>query len=273
MLVKVEVTNSQGTLLTLLLENPSNGYIVEDIDGLTPVKATLVSSSFAGLAGEQYQSSRRETRNIKIKLELEPDFVIASVRELRENLYDFFMPETEVNLRFFMFDGLIVDILGRVETFDAPLFTENPTAEISLMCFKPDFLGLTTVTLTGMTTATTDETLVGYEGTLAGGIIFVLEVDRTLSQFTIYHRPPDGSLRTLDFAASLVAGDVLTISTVPGNKGATLTRAGSDSSLLYGVSPQSKWIELVKGANNIRVYATGAGIPYSITYLPRYGGL
>lgn len=273
MLTKLEVRNSQGSLLTMLLEDPSSGLIIDDIDGLTPVKATLVSSSFARLAGEQYQSNRRETRNVVIKLELDPDFVEASVRELRKDLYDYFMPSAEVTMRFFMFDGLIVNIWGVVEDFDSPLFTDKPEATISIMCFKPDFLGLDEVEVEGGTTDTTDEILVEYEGSIETGIVFALEVDRTLSEFTIYHRPPDGSLRTLDFAASLAAGDVLTISTVAGSKGATLTRSGSNSSLLYGVSPQSNWIELTKGDNYLRVYATGAEIPYTITYLPRYGGL
>jgi hypothetical protein len=71
----------------------------------------------------------------------------------------------------------------------------------------------------------------------------------------------------------LVAGDVLSINTVTGSKGATLTRAGVESSVLYGISPQSSWLELMPGVNTIRVYATGAAIPLSIEYINRYGGL
>jgi hypothetical protein len=77
----------------------------------------------------------------------------------------------------------------------------------------------------------------------------------------------------MDFAGSLVSGDVLTISTVSGNKYVTLKRASVVSSLLYGISPTSKWLEFLPGDNYIRVYATGATIPYTITYTKRYGGL
>lgn len=273
MLTTVEVRNSQGDLLSLPLEDATAGFIVADIQGLDPVKATLVSSSFAQLDGTQYQSSRREARNIVIRLELDPDYITTSVRDLRNRLYDFFMPKAEVNLRFIMSDDLSVDIMGRVETCESPLFTQNPDIHISVMCFKPDFIDLVPVELSGETTATSTETMVPYEGTVEAGIQFVLNVDRTLTEFTFYHRPPDGSLRTLDFAAPLEDGDVLTISTVPGAKGATLTRDGTDSPILYGISPQSNWIAFSRGENHIRVYAEGDEIPFDIVYTPRYGGL
>lgn len=273
MLTKVEVRNIQGALLSLPLEDMSSGFVLESIDGLDPVKATIVSSSFAQQDGAQYHSSRRETRNIILRLELDPDYVVDSVRDLRKRLYNFFMPKTEVKLRFYMSDGLIVNISGRVESFETPLFTKEPGATVSILCFDPDFIDLTPIGLSGLSTATSTETLVNYTGTVETGLQFVLNVDRPLTQFTFYHRPPDGTLRSLDFAASLVAGDVLTINTVTGAKGAILTRAGSNTSLLRGISPQSNWVELMSGSNQIRIYAVGAGIPFTITYTTRYGGL
>ncbi len=59
MLIKVEARTSSGALLILPLDDVSSGYVVEEIEGLDPVKATLVSSSFAQADGEQYH-----TRNV-----------------------------------------------------------------------------------------------------------------------------------------------------------------------------------------------------------------
>lgn len=273
MLTKVEVTNSQGALLGLQLDDVSDGLILEDIQGLDPVKATLVSSSFANLDGEQYHSSRREARNVKLTIGLEPDYITSSVRDLRKRLYGFFMPKSEVTLLFYDSDGLTVNIVGRVESCETALFTKEPAMDISIMCFDPDFIDPNVVTINGMSVSDSTELLIPYDGTVETGILLELDVNRDLTQFTIYHRPPDGTLRTTDFAASLTTGDTLKISTVPGSKYATLTRAASDSSLLYGISPQSNWIELQNGDNYLRLYAEGAGIPYTITYTPRYGGL
>jgi hypothetical protein len=273
MLVKVEVRGAQGNLLVLPLEDIFEGLLVEEIEGLDPVKATIVSSSFATVDGSQYQSSRRESRNIKIKLGLEPDPAVDTVRSLRKSVYDFFMPKAPVDLRFFMEDGLTVNISGRVETCDATMFTEEPSVDISIINFDPDFQNLTPTSLSGNTTSTETETLIAYPGTVETGVLFTLNVNRSISEFTIYHRSPSGTIRSMDFSAPLVTGDVLKISSVTGDKGATLTRTSVTSPIMYGVSPQSSWLELSAGDNHIRVYAEGAAIPYTIDYVTRYGGL
>lgn len=271
---KVEVRTGLGMLLTLPLDDYTNGYVVEEILGLDPVKATIASSTFATLDGGILQNRRREMRNIILKLRLEPNYAITSVRALRNHLYSFFETKMDVSLRFFMLDGLTVDISGVVESCEAPPFSEEPGMQVSILCPDPDFLALDPVVVSGEETVSTlDEFVITYEGTVPTGILFQLNLNRSESDFTIYQRPPDNVLRQLDFAASLVNLDVLKINTVPGNKYITLTRSGSDTSLLYGMSPTSKWITLMPGDNNFRVYATGAAIPFTITYTPRYGGL
>jgi hypothetical protein len=144
---------------------------------------------------------------------------------------------------------------------------------LSIICFYPDFYSPESTLISGMLTSDEDPTYISYDGTVETGIELVITINRTLTELTVYHNPPNGETRTLQFVAPLVAGDVLTISTVPGNKGATLTRTGVDSSILYGVSPQSSWIELLPGSNGIRVYAEGAGIPLTIEYITKYGGM
>lgn len=273
MLTRVEVRTRRGTLLTLPLEDVLNGYIIENIEGLDPVKATLVTSSFANEDGEQYQSSRREARDIKFTIGFEPDYVSNSVRSLRQRLYSFLMPKSEVFLRFIDDDGLEVDIVGRVETHEAALFTKEPAAEVSVHCFGPDFVVPAPTVLNLSTVETATATNIDYEGTVDTGIVVTLSVDRIESALTIYNESPDGVLQQLDFSASLAAGDKVRISTVAGAKEATLTRAGTVSSVLYGITPQSKWIELQQGINKFRVYATGLPIPYTLEYLTRYGGL
>lgn len=273
MIEKLEVRTVQGDLLILPLD-AETGYIVEDIDGLDPVKSTLVSSSFANQAGATYQSSKREVRNILLKLAFEPVWSInQTVRDLRKQLYRIFETESELNLRFYLSDGPSVEIGARKEDITAPLFVADPKATISLLCFEPDFIVPTPVVLSGNTVSTTTETNVTYDGDIETGIKFTLNVNRSVSEVTIYHRGPDGVVRSLEFAAALVAGDVLTISTVRGSKGATLLRTGVTSSVLFAVSAQSNWIALDTGLNTIRVYAEGAGIPYTIEYITRYGGL
>jgi len=273
-LTAVEARSRQGDLLSLPLGDDSSGFRIAKIEGLDPVKATLVSSSFANEDGEQYQSSRRETRNIRFNIELDPDPETDTVRSLRKKLYRFFMPESEVRLTFVLEEGLDVDIVGRVESCETDHFSQEPAVDISIICFDPDFYDPTPIVVPGETTEGETPMVITYDGTTEVGIKFVLNVDRALPEFTVYHVPPNDSVRTLEFDnAPLEAGDVLTISTVRGSKGATLVRAGVTSSILYGVSPQSNWIELMPGDNNIRVYAEGAAVPRELEYINKYGGL
>lgn len=272
MLNQLEVRNPAGTLQTFVLDDVLDGYVLQNIDGLDPVKATIVSSDFATLDGTQFQSAKRQSRNLLVYLGLEPDYISTSVRDLRQGLYNWFMPKSSVNLRFFDTDGPTVSIDGVVEDMDAPLFAKEPQAIISIICHDSDFVELTSESGSGNTVSDTTEFLVQYDGTVETGIKFTLNLNRAESDFIIYHRRPDNVIQTFEFAASLLNLDVLEIDMNVGQKGVTLTRGGVQSSLLYGMSTDT-WFKLQPGANYFRFYATGTAIPFTYEYTNRYGGL
>jgi hypothetical protein len=83
---KLEVTNARGNVLTLQMEEDDGPYQVAEIDGLDPGKAALTSSRNAGADGEVFQSATRPARNIKIKLDLDPDFDAATYESARNEL-------------------------------------------------------------------------------------------------------------------------------------------------------------------------------------------
>lgn len=263
----------QGTLLNLPLDDSPSGYLLDEIEGLDPVKATIASMGFAQQDGSSFQSARREERNIRLKITLEPDWGVETVADLRKHLYTFFMPKSQSELRFYSDDAETVWIKGRVESFETALFSPDPAVIISILCFDPDFYEPVPVGLTGNTTDTAVETAVDYAGTVETGLVFTLNVDRALSEFSIYLTDSSGFQRQLDFEGSLLADDVLKISTVPGDKYVRLTRSGTETSFLYGVSPQSSWLKLWPGTNNLRFYAVGLPIPFDVEYVRKYGGL
>lgn len=282
LLTMIKVTNPQGSVLELPLSDISSGYIVKDVEGLGPVKTSLVSSVFANADGEQYHSSRREARNLKIKLGLSPDYSLYSVHHLRSQLYQYFAPKTELKLTFRLFDKfatsvlnqqLDLDISGRVETLEPDLFTNDPSVDLSIMCFNPDLVDPRAIIFKGTTTHNLTETLLDYEGSSETGVIFRLLPRRIVPEFTIYHRTPSERLRTFHFTQQLTFLDELTVSSFYGNKYATLKRDGVERSVLYSITPQSDWFEIYPGPNHIRVQAAGDPVPYEIEYFNRYGGL
>lgn len=274
MFYKVDIRTRSGTLLTLSLEDLSSGFLIKDIAGIDPVDAEIVTSSFAQLDGVQYQASSRGARNIVFKLGYEPDFVNTTVASLRAKLYTFLMPKSFVRMRFYDDLGRTVDTSGYVESFDSPLFAQDPEATISIMCTDPDFIDINGSQFTGTSTSGSTWASLNYEGTVEIGFILSVMVNRTINKFSLKRQLTDGTINTLDLVApnNLLSGDIVVISTVPGSKYARLKRGSTDSSLLYAVSPQSTWPYLVPGLNLMRVEVSG-GIPYTIDYVKRYGGL
>lgn len=273
MLSQMEVTNSRGNVLTLQMEENDGFYQIQEIEGLDPVKATLVSTSYAGSDGEEFQTAKLPARNLVIKLDLDPDFNPKTYTDLRRDLYSYFMPKSQISMRFYLTSGLQVDIKGVVEDMSSPLFEEDPTVEISVMCYKPDFIDHQMITVSGHTVADGTNTEVDYPGNVSAGTVLNLHVNRSVSGFTIYNLDEGGKLSQLDFSYALISGDELVVSSLQGNKGITLTRASISSSVLYGRSSQSSWINFVEGLNQFRVYAVGDPIPYDLEYVARYGGL
>ena len=278
MFTKVEVTNSQGALLTLQLGDTTNGINVLEVAGLDPVKATLVTNSFANQDGVIYLSSRRDARNITMKLGFDPDPATTTLRALRSTLFSFFRPKSQIKLKFFVddTDDVLEDgyvIFGRVETSTSPMFSQEPEVDVSIMCFDPDFIDPVPVVVSGMTTADTTPTYFPYNGTSETGIVFSLNVTAALSEFVLYYTDANLAVSTMDIAGVFLAGDQITIGTVPGSKYATLVRGGVSSSVLFAVSPQSVWPQLAPGDNWFRVVAAGPAMPASITYTKRFGEL
>lgn len=284
LLRSLSATNARGDVLQLPLESEI-GFHILDVKGLDPVKAVIVSSSFANMDGEQYHSSRREARNIVISLALDPDLASMSVEELRSQLYSFFMPKSSVTLNFQMFDRfatnflkqtLNVQIQGTIETFDSPMFVADPQVDISIMCFNPDFVNPTVQEFDGMSVSTLTTVDLDYDGSVDTGVLFTFSADRSVpGGFEIYHTTPSQELRSSFFVPSsgLVDGDIVKINSVRGSKYATLRHGVTETSALYAYLQASAWLELQPGVNKLRVYAAGAPVPYKIEYTNKYGGL
>lgn len=269
----IEVRTDRGLVLSLPMFDPTEGLYIQNVDGLDPVDATLVYSSMANQDDEQEQSSKRVKRNIILQLGYQPDYANTTIKKLRDRLYGFFMPKSQVRLRFYSDDMPTVEIVGRVEKMNAPLFTKDPNATISILCAKSSFVGLDTLQFGGNTTSGTTELQRTYDGSIETGGLFRILPNRDMGGFSIINRLPDDSVQTQDFVFPLQNGDILEINSVNLNKSARLTRGGATGSVLYGISPYSQWLNLYPGVNKLRVAATGGAVPFTFTYANKYGGL
>lgn len=274
---KVEVTNSQGDLLSLSLRDISNGFVVKEIGGLDPVKASIITSNFATMKGQQYQATSVTSRNITITLGYAPNYTVnQEVSDLRDSLYDFFMPGDAVTMTFYKTNGLVITSMGRVEDCSAPLWAQEPETNISIICFDPDFVDPNTVEIHGIfqTTDTAPHTI-HVDGSVPTGLTSLsFTAGRTLSEFTIYHTAPNGDLTTMLVSAPLIVGDLVEMCTINGQKSITMTRASVVTSLLWAVSADSTWVQLSKGDNLFYLFAAATNPePVFVDFNNRYGGL
>ena len=273
MLTKVEITNVRGDVLPLAISDFSGGYLVKYISGLDPVKASLTSSSMAQIDGAQPQASRRDIRNITMRLELKPNYNDTSVESLRTALYAYLIPKSYISLGFYINNVFRYWTTGYVETLTNDMFTPLPEMDASIICYDPDFYGPDVISVDGSTVADSTTQTISYEGTTDTGVVFTLSVDRTIAGFSLYNNKPDGTSQIFDFEGSLVSGDVVTITSIPRQKSAIKVTSGTPSSVLYGVQSASSWISLGPGDNLFRAAVSGAAIPYTVQYTPKYGAL
>lgn len=273
MITRVVVQNTQGNTLSLTLQDTPNGYEVRDIQGLGPVKASLVSSQMAQVDGAQPQSSRRDTRNITMKIGFKPDYIQHSVSSLRRNLYNFFAPKAVIMTSWYDDASLYAVSTATVESCENNMFSDDPEVDLSLICYDPDFLAPAPIEVDGNTVPDLSVNTIHYTGTATVGIILEIAANRDMTGFQVYNTKPDNTVQKFDFEGQILNGDVVTITSIALRKTATITRSIQTDSALFYVQAPVDWITLDQGDNDIRVYSEDDPVPYTILYTPKYVGL
>jgi hypothetical protein len=273
-LTQVDIQNVTGATLSLPMAAGSPGYIIKDLEGLGLVKATLTSTDNAQYDGAQLQGSRRDPRNITGKIGFLPDYIANTVQSLRTDLYDYLMPKSNVVMSFYDDGVIFANIVATVESLDDTRFTQDPEMDFSVMCYDPDFSSPTPTSTSGNTVADTTAKTIDYEGSTDVGIVFTLNVNRTMTSISLTNIRPDNIVQTLNLEGlDLISGDTLKLVSVPGSKAITRTRAGNVTSVLYSLDSASTWPLLRKGINLFRAQASGAAVPYTVQYMAKYAGL
>lgn len=128
---KCKIENVKNNILTLT-QDESN-YQVLSITGLNPPNAQINTSTVAGLDGSKFNSSKLQSRNIVITLKINGDIEVNRI-----NLYKYFATKEWCKF-YYENEHRNVYIDCYVETFECDFFTNNETAQISLICPQPYF--------------------------------------------------------------------------------------------------------------------------------------
>jgi hypothetical protein len=254
---------------------------IKRIDGLGPVKASVNTTQYGSIDGEEYSGAFTPKRNIVLTLALNPNWAAGqSIESIRQILYLYFMPQNSVRLRFTSTHLSTVEISGYVESCEPDMFSDDPEYQVSIICPKPYFVATRATVLTGTTqvlTGTNDVTL-NYEGSASVGFVVDVTLPTGGSSFS-------GEVRIQNATPSLKIASILPVtvssaqffrwSSVQGDKFARQypIPTGAPTDVLKKVAVGSGWLTLRKGPNKIRVLSATAGLNWAISYYARYGGL
>ena len=284
MIKSVKVTNYLGESLTMELRAPAkSGVAVLGVEGLNPPKANINISNLANADGGVFNSARATVRNILVYLKpYKSDMEVG-----RRKIYKYFPIKRNVELTFETDQGLSVKAIGYVESNDVAVFSSNGILQISILCPSSYLESVATQVsvVSGIQANFTfpfmndslDEKLIEfgsykrnrgtnihYEGDAETGIKIKLSASGTATNVTIYNsatrqimKIDTDKLQTLT-GNPIIAGDVIDISTVIGNKYARLVRGGVITNILNVLERPVDWFKLIKG-DNVFAYVAETG--------------
>lgn len=286
MINSIIITNYLGEQITLDLENPEDsGFIVREIRGLGPCKATINTTEVSTNDGSIYNSARLNTRNIVFDLV----FIGTDIESLRQLSYKFFPIKKPLTLEF-LTDNRDCITTGYVESNEPNIFSSSESATISILCPDAYFYSIeageniTTFygedplfefpfennSLTenliefGDIRQYTDAVIV-YDGDSEIGITITIHSVGEASNISIYNTGTRQQM-VIDTAkiesltgSGLIAGDDIIICTVKGKKSITLLRNGEYTNILNALDKKSDWFQLVKG-ENVFAYTAETGV-------------
>lgn len=278
MIKTITVTNYLGDKVILDLFNPKpSGFAVRGITGLGPVKATINTTEVPTADGSIYNSARLNQRNIVMSLGFE---WIPLIEDARHKTYKYFPLKKNVNL-VFETDRRIVQTDGYVESNEPDIFSNSEGCQISIICPDPGFYpyGDDAITRTPFYVITplfefpfeneslTEPTLefgnieyniirsIYYDGDEEVGIKLIFQATGPVRNPAFRNvNTREAMLIDTDKLQALtglplVSGDTLIISTVRGERGATLIRNGLETNVLNCINRDADWFKLAKGEN------------------------
>ena len=273
MIKKVTVYQKQdrSDAFTMVLTSPTNvtnktGFAIDKIDGLGPVEADINTTEMV-VDGNLFNSARIGERNIVLSLIFYSE-TGTGVEEVRQRSYQLFPTKRLVWIEVET-DYRTIRTQGYVEKNEPDIFSDESKTQVSIICPDPKWYDLENTTTE---LDINDETEIEYTGEVeVGGVLtltigsdIVAPVHDGVPAFTISFANPDGDAQSIDIYTpneGFTTGDVLTISTIPGEKSCIWTdTADADHNALNLLNQNPDWFKLKPGINSVRVTDTNDAI-------------
>lgn len=299
--------------LELELTNPyKTGIAITKIEGIGPVNATVHMSDYSAIDGSVFTNARVSNRNIVFSFRLVKNG-IDSIEEVRHRVYANFPVKSPVKI-VFKTDTRDVSIIGYVESCTPNIFSEKEDIQVSILCPDPNmykwdegdgwiykyFSG--TVSMFEFPFSNEVENIddknivfselinqtrgsIFYEGDNDIGIVFDMVMSSSVRGLILGDTSKNMSMILDDTkiteltGSGIVAGDVISINTMKGEKSISLTRIINGNPVVYNIlsclSKGTQWLYLSPSDNVFEYYAEeGMGnIQFTIKYKETFIGV
>lgn len=219
--------------------------------GLEPMGADIYTTALAGLNGATFQSSRLRTRNVVLTFTL-----LSRIEENRRRIFSMFTTGTMLRL-FYADFGREAWIDGVVETVTANRFLATPhkqVIQVSMLCPDPLLKSMNEMEIE----LTSNSSEIYYGGEYAYGVYGYLTFNGSVTNPYIQIKPPFTNAGKLQVAGSFTSSNILTFSTIQGNRYAIKsTIGGSSEDVTNNIVYPIDWVEVTQGINAVTVGATG----------------
>lgn len=282
-MIQLQYINAKQQSLSL---GEDSDFALIDLTGINPPKANIQIQSIAGFDGATFVNASVNPRNLVLTLQLHGD-----VEANRQKLYESFKMKQKGTL-IYTSERIQAQIEAYVEALEIPPMSWPVKALISLLCPQPYFEALEDIlTDISFIESTFAFPLQLTESGIEMGIVVPSEAVNLFNpgQLSVGMKirytangevvnPKLINTQTLEFIelqTTMLAGDILTITTEVGKKRIERLRSGETANLFNTLVLGSTFLQLEEGDNVL--YATSSSGSSSlfteITFRPKYSGV
>lgn len=285
MIKSIIVTNYRGDSIWIDLADPEEtGFLVKDISGLGPCKATINTTEVSTNDGSIYNSARLDNRNIVLDLA----FIGSDIESVRQKSYKYFPIKKQLTL-YIITDRRICSTTGYVESNEPDIFSDEEGTSISIICPNAYFYSavgeniiesfseapafefpfcndsLTKKLLVMGEIYNYTDVVITYDGDAEVGVTITLHAVGEVINPAIYNAETyeqmvidTSKIETLT-GSGIIEGDDIIICTIKGKKTVKLLRNGVYTNILNALDRNSDWFQLSKGENVLSYTAESGG--------------
>lgn len=257
-----------------LMANNDQKYFVKSVTGLEPPDRNIAIARTS--SGGKFQGVTTEDREVVVLLGLNPDWDAGETPALlRQNLYTMLEPgyDPRVDIQLWAGDTAQFHEFAYVDKFEASIWDANPACQMTFVTLNETFRAMKRKTYNPGNLSEKHPSIYN-PGTAQTGFQFAVRFDGTMNGWSI--KQAGNQKIGMKFDMTFHGGDVLAVSTIPGQKYVHWSKhRGKVQNVLGILTSDSEWLQLHPGQNHFVVPKKAFLWDWKgqLSFTPKYWGI